>query len=176
MTARIPGAKRGRPAKPKLPKPKRDAGRPEIPLSGRPERYLLAHYEAFVSMGFSRRKAAQVLELLYKGPLTDISVADEWPYCITLKVRPTTEIDLEEFAKDCDALRALVKFHAAKPDDLALLMTMAEAVRIAMGPWRPDGGDIILRLTSPINETAWAREVLLPILRASKPARSRIIA
>jgi hypothetical protein len=168
MTARktTPHLKRGRPAKPKLPQPpKRNVGRPRVPLRVRPDRYVLAYYEALVKMGVSRRKAAQILLVLYKGPST--VTADDRSLSVT--VRLPTGIDLGDFAKECDRLRALVKWRAAKPDDLAWLRSMSEAIRIAFGQWRPGASDIVMRLAASADETAWATEVLLPMLRIEEP-------
>jgi hypothetical protein len=173
MTARktTPHLRRGRKPKqgPKPPQPpKRVVGRPDTPLSERPDRYVLAFSEALVMMGLSRRKAAQLFEMLYKGPIMDVTVADEPPYRITVTVK-TGDIDLGEFAKECDRLRALVKSRAPNAADLAWLTTMAEAVMIACEPWRPDARDTILRLAASMNETEWARGHLLPMLRAREP-------
>jgi hypothetical protein len=175
MTARktTPHLKRGPKPKPK-PKPpqppKRKVGRPEMPLRVQPYRYMLAYYEALATMGhLGRRRAAVWLEAMYKGPIT-VNVAEHGTkYGVSLSVKLTEAIDLEEFAKDCDSLRALAKWHAAKPDDLAWLMTMGEAARIAGGPWHPDAIDIVLRLAALANEVAWARKVLLPMLRKGEP-------
>ena len=174
MTKRktTPHLKRGPKPKPPEPSepPRREVGRPETPLSVRPYRYMLAYYEALVIMGLSRRRAAVWLEAMYKGPVT-VTVDD----CrVSLSVELQEAIDLGDFAKDCDALRAVVKWHAAKPDDLAWIMTMSEALRIASGPWHPDASDMVLRLAASANETAWAREVLLPMLRRQRPGRAGI--
>jgi hypothetical protein len=173
MTARktTPHLRRG--PKPKLgPKPpqppKRVVGRPDTPLSERPDRYVLAYSEALVMMGLSRRKAAQLFEMLYKGPITDITVDDDPPHRITIKVK-TGDIDLGEFAKECDRLRALVKSRAPNAADLAWLTTMAEAVMIACEPWRPDARDTILRLAASMNETEWATQHLLPAVARRAP-------
>ena len=176
MTARIPGAKRGRPRKPKLPAaPKRDVGRPETPLSAKPYRYALAFYEAYVAMGVSRRRAIVTLEAMYKGPVTVTVDECRGGYRVTVSVELTERIDLDDFAKDCECLRSLTKWHAAKPGDLAWLRPMSEAVRIAMGPWYPEASDMVLRLAASADETAWAREKLLPVLLAEKPAVPELV-
>ena len=150
----------------------RDVGRPETPLRDRPDRYVLAYYEALVALGLSRRRAAVCLQAMYKGPIT-VAVDDITPdlsrVSFTVKL-PTATFDLGDFAKDCDRLRALVKWHATRPDDLAWLITMGEAVRIAASGWRPGANDTVLRLAASVNETAWARRVLLPMLARQRTA------
>jgi hypothetical protein len=162
MTKRIPGAKRGRPAKPKPPKrARREAGRPETPLSMRPGRYRLAVYEALVSEGFSRRAAMQMLQAAHSGLLR--ATADG----VAIWMNPK---DREGFAKHCERIRVLARRHAAKPADQAWLRAMSEAIRIAVGPWHPAASAIVLRLAASANETEWARRKLLPMLLAEAPA------
>ena len=125
MTKRktTPHLKRG--PKPKPRPPKRKVGRPETPLSAQPYRIALAIYEALVAMGLSRRKAVVWLEAMYKGPIT--TTVEE--SSIVLSIVQPKGIDLEDFAKDCECLRSLARWHAAKPDDLAWLRSMSEAHR-----------------------------------------------
>jgi hypothetical protein len=162
MTARVPGAKRGRPAKPKDPdRPRQGTGRPVTPLSERPNRYFFACYEAIIGNGLSRRAAIRILEA---ARLDYLTVTDK-AVLLMLNQR-----DRDIFFKHCERLRAIARWHASRPDDLAWLRPMSEAIRIASGPWHPEAADTVLRLAMSANETAWAKRVLLPALRAKEPA------
>jgi hypothetical protein len=184
MTARktTPHLRRGPKPKPKPPRlVKRGVGRPEVPLSAKPYRHLLVFCERLVAMGLSRRTAAVYMEAMYRGPITT-KVVEHKPrasspprYGLVMQValqelRDPGDFDLEDFAKDCDALRALWKWHAARPADLVWLRTMTEALNIASGPWHLDASDNVLRLAASANETEWAQRVLLPMLREKEPA------
>jgi hypothetical protein len=70
----------------------------------------------------------------------------------------------EDPDKHLERCRDVARRHAKKPDDLAWLRFMGGAIRIAVGPWHPEGREMVLRLAASANEIAWAERVLLPML------------
>ena len=146
MTKRIPGAKRGRPAKPKS--VKRSRGHPHVPLSEHPLRYRMATQAA--------------MEWLCDS---------EWTAAAILIARATADAPLKQvdFIRAVDRLRRLSRPYR-KADDLQWLLTAREAIVIATCATigRPDLGDIaaqlVLRLAASINEVGWARRELLPLI------------
>jgi hypothetical protein len=145
MTARIPGAKRGRPAKPKRSKALSGSkGRPPVPLHLHPRRYEIALFDAWSYLMGSERLAA-----------TFVARNDLQLYGL-----PTPE----DFNKAADSLRNLAKSRISR-DDLEWRTAMGEAVAISFVP-----GDsrlkarLVLRRAATVNETEFALAAMLPVM------------
>jgi hypothetical protein len=144
MTKRIPGAKRGRPAKPKPLKAcaSRGRGRPRVPLHLHPRRYEIALFDAWSYLMGSERLAATFV------------VRDDLQWGV-----PTPG----EFNEAADNLRKLAKSRVS-PADLEWRTAMGEAVCISFVP----GADprlkvrLILRRAAAVNETEFAVTAMLP--------------
>jgi hypothetical protein len=66
-TPRKPGARRGRPPKPKPIAMKRKPGRPAVPLRRHPHRYLIAEFDVMTRLVGTKRGAALFLVLHWSG-------------------------------------------------------------------------------------------------------------
>ncbi|HZZ26119.1 MAG TPA: hypothetical protein VFE60_27790 [Roseiarcus sp.] len=164
-------------------------GRPGRALSKRPYRYALALYEA-LSANASRRMAMRVVQVAYNGlllveeadgSLKVMTAAQDYVnhrlHAARTDAEAATEPDPfklvdEDFDKHRDRCRAIARWHAdaiENPDDVTWVRSMSEAIRIATGPWCEGASGAVLDLAASANETAWATEVLLPMLRARKP-------
>jgi hypothetical protein len=148
MTARKTGphAKRGRKPKPgpKLPKPSRGRGRPEVPLRLHPRRYEIALFDAWSYMMGSERLAATFVvrdDLKWKWPTP------------------------EEFNKASDSLRTLAKSRVS-PADLKWRTAMGEAVAISLVPGMDPRvkARLILQRAAAVDETEFALTAMLPVM------------
>jgi hypothetical protein len=155
MTKRIPGAKRGRPAKPKQAKPpKRSRGRPPVSLRDHPDRYTVARFD----------------------------VADWWLKQNVKGNRTRARMVLWRVAdmrKAADSLRTMARRYR-KPADMewrkAIGTAVAFALQIAADPARNPTEfailrDHILSIARDVGEAEWARREVLPLmaLRPSFP-------
>ena len=155
MTKRktTPHLKRG--PKPKPKPPKREVGRPEVPLRDHPDRYLIARYDVADTwlrkiLKGSRTRAITVL-VLQQGE----AVAD--PYMFA------------ELRKTADNLRTMARRHK-KPDDMKWRRAIAQAVAHTLLA-AADGGEseqgrinLILEYAASVGEAEWVEREVLPLI------------
>ena len=104
MTKRIPGAKRGRPPKPKPPKRER-GGRPPVPLREHPDGYLVARYDVAsvwlsqIPQQSSQHKRAEATVVIHVMNLQEPITEPRWRRSLDALTRATA--DLREMARRC---------------------------------------------------------------------------
>jgi hypothetical protein len=161
-TPRKPNARRGRPPKPKP--PKRPASRPPNSLHLHPQRYAIAALDAAALFGGNERRAS--LALLGAAVGEPIELAERWPEMARLSV-PMSE---KEFRKAADRLRKLAQWYIS-PADLLWRSAIAQAIVFAvkLGPAMPDVAEqAAIDRARAVDEAAWAREILLPLIRGQQ--------
>jgi hypothetical protein len=148
-------------------------GRPSEPLRTRPYRYALVYYEVMASIpGMSRRRAMLIVQAAYNG----VFVTEAG----SIKVQPAAQdhpierdpfkLDDSDFAKHRERCRAIAKRHATKPDDVAWLRAMSEAMLIAARPRSADAAELVLALAASVGEEEWARRELIPMMLLEQAA------
>jgi hypothetical protein len=151
MTKPKPGAKRGRPPKPKPPKSSRGTGRPKLPLRLHSRRYALACFDAlYFIQGGERMVATTVIRL------EDRDLAQQ-------RRRP-------ELHKAVERLRKMAR-RKVSATQIEWREAIGDAIRntifaAAVGKefWI-DPERVIVERAAVVGEAAWARRVLLPLTK-----------
>jgi hypothetical protein len=152
MTARVPGVKRGRPAKSKPLKLCR--GRPEVPLRVHPDRYLVARYDVADTWLRKLLNSTRVRASAVKT--TGVEAV-------------STPRKFAELLKTADNLRRMARRYM-KPDDMKWRRAIAHAVGHTLLGAATDGGpeqgriDLIMEYAAEAGEAEWARRELLPLI------------
>lgn len=159
VTKPIPGARRGRPRKPKPPK-RSSKGRPKLPLRLHPLRFAVACFDALSFIQGGARMAATTVILL-----------EDRRALARQRTAP-------ELRKAADHLRVRARRHVLA-DDMAWREAIGDAIRNTIwvaaarrwgfdsfAAWRESGIDaerVIVGRAAFVGEDAWARRVLLPL-------------
>jgi hypothetical protein len=161
MTKRIPGAKRGRPPKPKQPKPtKRSRGRPAVSLRDHPDRYKVARFD--VADGWLRRMVKG--NRLRAGMVLGVDMARQ-------------RQNIAAMRKAADSLRTMARRYR-KPADLewrkAIRTAVAFALQIAADPITNPNQlavmcGVITDEAASVGEEEWARREVLPLIGLRLP-------
>jgi hypothetical protein len=167
MTKRVPGAKRGRPKKLKPPKVSRRNCRPTVPLYLHPQRYAIGTLDAVTMIFGSERKASQAL----LGTVFSESKLDtDRPEMARLSV----QMSLKEFRKIADRLRKQAQWYTSSADLLwrqAISQAIVFAIKLG-----PASEQAVLARAEAVHEVAWARQVLLPLMRPKRAGEHEVLA
>ena len=166
MTKRVPGAKRGRPGKPKPPKVSRSKGRPSEPLHLHPQRYAIGAIDAATMIFGSERKASQALSGAVLGEPIELDA--NRPEMARLSI----PMPLQEFRKVADRLRKQAQWYTSAADMLwRQAISQAIVLAITLGPASEQA---VFARAEAVDEVAWARRVLLPMMRQAGERESLV--
>ncbi len=171
MTKPVPGAKRGRPPKPKP--PKRPASRPPMPLRQHPEKYLIACQASMADAFGSYYQASKAIVALTYG--LSLSRAGDGLLEISYPRFEGHHID-----KTIDRHRKLTGWYLSREletTDREWLIAISKAISLAVAGAsfigslsRPDLAQReVLRLCASVNEMDLAHQILIPLIERGLP-------
>ena len=158
MTKAVSGAKRGRPPKPK--------GRRAVPLREHPSRYIIAIFDAMSDLFGGERNGARVIVTSERLGRTSSIISKNLHY-------PLPEAITAEFERAAEKVR-LTAYRHARPDDMKWRKPMMRSIGYTLAAaaagkdWRearPMIERTIIGHADAAGEAAWARQVLLPLLK-----------
>jgi hypothetical protein len=156
VTKRIPGAKRGRPSKPKSPKVSRGKGRSPVPLHLHPRRHAIGAIDAFTMIFGSERKATQALSGAVIGEPIELDTNRPEMAQLSVPMSP------QDFRKVTDRLRKQAQWYTS-PADLLWRQAISQAIVFAI-TLGPASEQAVFARAEAVDEVAWARRVLLPMM------------